>query len=391
MPKITLLTLQIVQREVSRGWRQAVDDSLGRRHDLHLTGDDVKHANDERVGRLIRRMPSLRRLTTYHYCSLPAPLSVDVVSRLSGHLERVDLFHFDAAPQPLERLCSRCPRLGDVTLPPGSAERCAEALLRRLPSLRRLDVARSDVRGECLSLLPESLEALSVAYCLHLQSACLRQLTRCPRLRRLDVSGVEGLQAADLAAVLAGCPQLERLTAWRLEPALELCLPPAGLPSLRHLDVTDSGGVTDSTLKRLPDLLPGLHSLSIYGCRGVTVVGLDSLPRLRQLRQLDLTRLSAVTDATLDRLHGPRLRMLNLTECVSCSTDGVTRLVLGCPSLTVLGWGWSDLDRTRSLVDSLVRQLPPDRDVTLEVNAGHLQRLPPLSPGPLSLRKYKPW
>ncbi|XP_037069249.1 uncharacterized protein LOC119090534 [Pollicipes pollicipes] len=131
--------------------------------------------------------------------------------------------------------------------------------------------------------------------------------------------------------------------------------------------------------------------LCVSGCRGVTVVGLDSLPRLRQLRQLDLTRLSAVTDATLDRLHGPRLRMLNLTECVSCSTDGVTRLVLGCPSLTVLGWGWSDLDRTRSLVDSLVRQLPPDRDVTLEVNAGHLQRLPPLSPGPLSLRKYKPW
>ncbi|XP_037071938.1 uncharacterized protein LOC119093138 [Pollicipes pollicipes] len=193
-------------RGVSRGWRQAVDDSLGRRHHLHLTGDDVRHANDERLERLLRRMPSLRRLTTDHYirkttdhciyviCSPPAPLSVDVVSRLSGHLERVDLFHFDSAPQPLEGLCSRCPRLGDVTLPRRSAERCAEVLLRRLPSLRRLDVVWSGVRGECLSLLPESLEALSVAYCLHLQPACLRQLTRCPRLRRLDVSCVKGLQ-----------------------------------------------------------------------------------------------------------------------------------------------------------------------------------------------------
>ncbi|XP_037069213.1 uncharacterized protein LOC119090493 [Pollicipes pollicipes] len=215
------------------------------------------------MDRLLRRMPSLRRLTTDHDFSPPAPLSVDVVSRLSRHLESVDLFHFDAAPQPLEGLWTRCPRLGDVTLPRGSAERCAEVLLRRLPSLRRLDVARSDVRGECLSLLPESLEALSVAWCRHLQPACLRQLTRCPRLRRLDVSGVEGLQAADLAAVLAGCPQLERLTARGLKPALELCLPPAGLPSLRHLDVTCSREVTDSTLKRLPDLLPGLHSLSI--------------------------------------------------------------------------------------------------------------------------------
>ncbi|XP_037069133.1 F-box/LRR-repeat protein 2-like [Pollicipes pollicipes] len=383
-------------RGVSRRWRQAVDDSLERRHHLHLTGDDVRHANDERLERLLRRMPSLRRLTTDHDCCSPRPpLSVDVVSRLLGHMVEVDLLHFDAAPQPLEGLWTRCPRLGAVTLPRRCAEQCAAVLLRRLPSLRRLDVAWSDVLGECLSLLPESLEALSVAWCRHVQPAWLRQLTRCPRLRRLDVSGVKGLQAADLAAVLAGCPQLERLTTWELEPALELCLPPTGLPSLRYLDVTWSGGVTDATLQRLPDLLPGLHTLHTGVCGGVTAVGLDSLPRLRQLCELDLSRLT-VTDFTLDRLHGPGLRMLNLSGCRPCSTDGVTRLVLGCPSLTVLGW-WvrPNIRRTRPLVDSLVRHLPPNRDVILEVNGGDLQDLQDLQdllrPGPLSLREYKSW
>ncbi|XP_037077188.1 uncharacterized protein LOC119098374 [Pollicipes pollicipes] len=254
-------------RGVSRRWRQAVDDSLGRRHHLHLTKGDMRHANNERLWRLLRRMPSLRRLTTQYGTESPRPpLSVDVVSRLLRHLVEVNLLHFGADPQSLEGLWTRCPQLEAVTMPRGSAERCAEVLLRRLPSLRRLDVARM--------------------------------------------------------------------------------------------------------------------------CDGVTAFGLDCLPRLRQLRALDLSWLDTVADATLDRLHGPRLRMLNLSGCRSCSTDGVTQLVLGCPSLTVLWW-LSDLRRTRSLVYSLLRQLSPDRDVTLEVDGRYLQDLLPLPPGPLRLREWE--
>ena len=167
----------------------------------------------------------------------------------------------------VEMLCNACPALETVI-----SERFDETtlgeLLDRLPALRELDLSHGGgVTGQCFSLLPGSLQRLSVAYCKGLRSVSLRHVgVRCPQLRQLDVSWLNQLDAGDLAAALAGCPQLEWLTARRLlwVPP-ERYLPPTGLPALTHLDVSRSDGVTDTILRQLPDLLPSLQTLSIAG------------------------------------------------------------------------------------------------------------------------------
>ncbi|XP_037072501.1 F-box/LRR-repeat protein 2-like [Pollicipes pollicipes] len=428
----------------------------------------MRHGSGASLERLLRRTRSLRRLST-NYPSPNLMLTVRVVSQLPKQLTHIDLRSFEINPKIMRSLGTRCSQLEEVRLPHTCTDGCVAALLRHLPALRRLEAVNSEVRGTAFSLLPASLESLNVDGCEELQSACLRQLTRCPGLRQLDVSGVEGLrsadlavvldscpqleeldvawceglkstclrqltrcpqlrelsvlflseldaedlaaglagcpqlerlsvagcedlsstclrqlvrcpklrkldvtrmkslQAADLAAVLAGCRQLEWLSAVVLQPPLELCLPPAGLPSLRYLDVSRSHAVTDAALQELPDLLPGLHTLKLELCGRVTEDGLRCLSRLKELRMLDLSQLESATDAVLDELHSPRLRELNLFCCRSCSAAGVARLVLGCPSLTLLGWRVNDVTRTRSLINRLTRQLTLDRDVTLEV------------------------
>ena len=179
----------------------------------------------------------------------------------------------------LKRFCSACPSLEEVKL--GGfwfSDTIVEVLLHHLPALRSLELyLNNDVTGRCFSLLPDSLQRLSVTGCTGLQSDSLRQVAaRCPRLRELnvsdlyelqagdlmEVSDLYELQAGDLMAVLTGCTQLERLT-HSLPVPLEQCLPPAGLPALRHLDVSRGVLVTDTTLRQLPRLLPGLHTLNI--------------------------------------------------------------------------------------------------------------------------------
>ena len=181
----------------------------------------------------------------------------------------IDLDGFCINEDSLKRLCVACPSLEEVKLPNHYhfSEASVWVLLRHLPALRTLELNSSDrVTGRCFSLLPSSLQRLSVAGCSGLRSDSLRQVgARCPQLRQLDVSGVPEVHAGDLAAALVGCPQLERLTARRLLEPVERYLPPAGLQTLRHLDVALAAGVTDTTLRQLPDLLPGLHTLNIQG------------------------------------------------------------------------------------------------------------------------------
>ena len=166
----------------------------------------------------------------------------------------------------LERLWIACPTLEAVRIDRFSEEDL-RLLLRHLPALRELDLGESGVTGECFSLLPGSLQRLSVAHCRSFQSDSLWQLgERCPQLRELDVSRL-ALHASDLSLALEGCPLLERLTAIGLHEAdFERCLPPAGLPALTHLDLCSCrAAVSDITLEELPDLLPSLQTLNIKG------------------------------------------------------------------------------------------------------------------------------
>ena len=182
---------------------------------------------------------------------------------------QIDLDGCHITEDSLKRLCISCPSLEEVKLPRRDdfSEACLRVLLQHLPALRTLKLkGRSSVTGRCFSLLPESLQQLSVVSCDGFRSESLRQVgARCPQLRELTIFGLKKLRAGELAAVLTGCPQLERLKACDLSVPLERCLPPAGLPALRHLDIGWGRGVTDTTLRQLPDRVPGLQILSIEG------------------------------------------------------------------------------------------------------------------------------
>ena len=163
----------------------------------------------------------------------------------------------------LKRLWVSCPSLEAVEVNINYfTEAKLRVLLLHLPALRELNINSSKlVKGHCFSLLPDSLQQLSVAYCTGVRSDSLRQVgARCPHLRRLDMAALQ-VNADDLAAVLAGCPQLEWLSLRFLEEVdFERCLPPAGLPELTHLVIS---GCNDTTLQELPDLLPSLRTLDI--------------------------------------------------------------------------------------------------------------------------------
>jgi len=245
--------------------------------------------------------------------------------------------------------------------------------------LTTLILSESWVNGACLQKLPRKLEWLALDQCRSLHSSSLLHVAQCANLRRLNVSHVYQLQSAHLAAVLTACSRLEQLDAEQLHCPLEECLPAAGLPALRGLDVSRSRSVTDDVLAVLPDRLPQLQELRMTGRDSMTETGLVNLQRLRQLRRLDLRGLP-VTDAVLDKLHLPQLRWLCLGTGSYClfTPDNVTQLVLSCPSLTELILDpIYNSDLVLIVVDSLSERLPRERAVTLGVG----QRVLEIRPG----------
>ena len=230
-------------------------------------------------------MPALRVLRLYRESNH----ALDAIATHCKHLVSVDLRGLHITDDSLKALCNSCPSL-EVVKSDSFSESSLRVLLRHSPPLRALDLSDSGVTGQNFSL-----QRLSVAHCSEFRTNFLRQVSvSCPQLRQLDVSGLEQLHTGDLAAALAGCPQLQRLTAEYLRRPVERCLPPAGLPALIHLEVRWSAGVTDTTLRRLPDLLPSLQTLHIAGCDTVTAEGLYHLRRCRQLGHstTDRTRFS---------------------------------------------------------------------------------------------------
>ena len=396
LSQLQLRRLLQVQR-VSRRWRDAVLDLLRRRKELDLSyGHEEYEYDDDVLRRLLPLMPGLRVLRVFSGSFGDSDETLDIIASHCKHLVNIELIDIAVTSDSVRKLCVACPLL-EVVMSDKLNESSLRVLLRHSPALRELDLTGSDVTGQCFSLLPGSLQRLSVRYCYYFRSDSLRQVgARCPQLRQLDVSGWDGLDAGDLVVVLAGCPQLrqlnvsrmqqssaddlaaalsrcpqlERLTACYLRQPLERCLPPAGLPALTRLDVTRASGVTDTSLRRLPDLLPSLRMLEIAHCSAVTEEGLRHLRRSEQLLYVGLIGLSCVTDAGLDQLHGMQLKELSLVNSgyadVDITDEGVTRLVVACPSLTRLHLRLTG-KLTPNVVSLLLRALPGSRVFTLIV------------------------
>ena len=200
---------------------------------------------------------------------LPALVSFSPIVAHCPKLVHLDLTSVDYAcnHQRLCRLVRRCPELEDIVM-----SSCYEydepkvlLLLRHLPRLRRLELPPGTrFSGKSLALVPKTMRLLRLP-CGELCSTHVRHLARCRELRQLELSGASQLTAEDLAAALSGCGQLEELAVGRLTPPPERYLPPAGLAHLATLDLQDSPGVSDITLRRLPQLTPALTVLCLQG------------------------------------------------------------------------------------------------------------------------------
>ena len=258
-------------------------------------------------------------------------------------------------------------------------------------SAETVSVRRGFIYPSALSSLLQScqkLERLLLADCQISESTSLRQLAQCPRLRELDLSRVASVDPDDLAQGLSGCPLLERLSVAGMGAPLEQLVPPTGFSRLTYLDVSRSG-MTNNSLRRIRRLFPKLHTLNMQGCQAVTEGGLMTyLPRLRQLRSLDLRDVAGVTKALLVKLKGSHLTKLRLNDVHQrgysshLNTEDVANLALDCQSLKFLEVEDPCSDLSKEVRNMIERNLSPQCAFILCVSR-HQLSAPKFQPGPL--------
>ena len=311
---------QLGVRRVSHQWLEAVDACLAHRQELNICSDYLDTVlNTERLLKLLQNMPALKRFyVSDHYCD--------------------DSKKLEFSPTSVDQLCDSCPQLELVSLDCRLDEGAVETLLRRLPGLRslHLDLKRSEIEGECLSLLPVELRSISLKGSVGQYATLnIHHLRRCRQLHQLDLSG--NIVSGELAVVVASCPQLERLSVtncrWLIGdwiPALKHC------PQLCQLDLS-------RTMLHAEDLAaalaacPQLERLSVAHCISLTGTWLPELRHCPRLRDLDLSQVFSIMseDLAVAVTACPQLERLLVTWCRDLTGDWLPEL-RHCPWLQEL-------------------------------------------------------
>ena len=349
------LSSQLQLATVSSQWRAATEGCLRQRRQLNTRDLRGQWLTNNMLRTVLFRLPGLRKLDIQGRGE--GSLDVDIISEHCRRLEELDLAPFRLDPAAAERLGRSCPHLRTLRLPRGCEPGWLEPLLRQLPELRQLHLRECAVSGESVALLPAGLQRLTFYNC-QLPRVPRQPSDRWPTLLELDLTLTHGDSAESAAALVAGCPRLERLQA--------AC-----------------SSVTDQLLQILPSLRQ-LRHLELSACTELTEAGLaDCMGRLRRLETLDLSLMDAVTDTVLDRLGGAEhLTRLTLGvevyyQSVEFSMAALQRLVLSCPSLTRLRFALWEEERLQQLIAGLRRELSPDRGVTLTICETILEELEP--------------
>ena len=142
-------------------------------------------------------------------------------------------------------------------------------------------------------------------------SSALALSLRCPRLRRLSLSGCQKVDSTGVLALASRCRELVAL------------------------DLTRLPRVDDVALGAVVQANGGLAELRLYACSQYTDAPLIVLAAhsAAALHTLDLTGLAKLTDAALLALaaHCAGLRTLLLTWCTKLSDAGVCAVAAACP------------------------------------------------------------
>lgn len=159
---------------------------------------------------------------------------------------------------------------------------------RGLPVLRSVNlsfcVAVTDAGLRHLARLP-CLEDVNLRACDGVSDAGVSVLAEGGRLRALDVSFCDKVGDEALSDALGGLRSLS-LSACRLsDEGLERV---ARLSHLETLNIGQCARVTDRGLRALAGGLHQLRAIDLYGCTGITPLGLDHVMQLPHLRVLNL-------------------------------------------------------------------------------------------------------
>jgi F-box/leucine-rich repeat protein 2/20 len=148
-------------------------------------------------------------------------------------------------------------------------------------------------------------------------------------LQRLVMAGCSSLTDASLCLLIEGAePDVCPLTGRAVVPPRQL----------RHLDLSRCTGLTDTGLARLAHHMPLLEGLQLGGCAGLGDAALlELLPTLPRLTHLDLEEMPRLTNAVLARLaESPcreSLEHLCVSYCEGLGDMGLLRVVKACTRL----------------------------------------------------------
>ena len=286
---------------------------------------NVTHITSDDLVAILKRSPKLERLLAAELVEADLNGFITQLARCTelreldiscaGTLGEIQPTHFGMS------------RAGTLTVQVNA--RCSSGLS-ILEKIERNRQIQSSVLTSLLSSC-QKLERLVLAGRCIPESASVRHLAQCPRLRELNLSRVtivkagevitqgnlraKSVDAADLAQGLSGCPLLESLSVEELTAPLEQIVPPTNPPKLVYLDASRSSGLTNNSLRRLPGLFPKLHTLNIQGCKRMSEDGLMAyLPRLKRLRSLDVRNVSGMTKAVEETLKTCKLTELRLRD-----------------------------------------------------------------------------
>lgn len=256
------------------------------------------------------------------------------------------------------------------------------SLLSRNPNLRTLDVsglkAMTDEVASELAIYCTNLEVLDIGWCGNLSGVGLLDIvsfcTKLKQIRLCESSALHGQKSQQImlglhaleglkVLVLSGCRDLtDDMLRFYLRGPLTDPLEQSELRKLplRQINLSRIPHLTDATLRNLAGVVPHLQRLELAGSANgaaFTNAGFAALfPHVPKLTHLDLEDNHLITDATLQLLASlpmaKTLLHLQLSYCLEITDAGLIRILQSCTHLRNL-----EVDNTQA-GDGMLMEAP---------------------------------